>query len=206
MIVTVWAGLVEPTATLPNPSVLVLTTMFGRPAVQVSCAMASPPASESLTKVTVAVLVPVAATGGWQRTGTLSDPLVTVNGWVNVQLVLPVQPCVVPNEKKPLVSVMVAEMTVSTPGELVDEFVTAMFWLPVAPSFTMPKLTSLTAMSAVVPTPVRLTFVVGVTGSLLVMVIVPPWAPDVDGSNWIVMVWLLPPAIVIGNVGGGCSE
>ena len=129
-----------------------------------------------------------------------------VKGWVKVQLVPPLQPAVEPNEKKPPPPLIVAEETVSRPREVVAVLVMAMLWLLVAPSLTMPKATSETAMSAVVPTPVRATVFIGVTGSSLRMVIVAACAPAVEGSNWTVTVVLLPAAMVSGKPGEGWSE
>src|SRR3954471_9817408 len=108
--------------------------MLGRPAVHVSCATLSPPASLSLVNVTVALWVPAAAVGGEQRTGAFSVPLVTVNGWVKVQLLPPLHPAVLPNVKKPPPPLIVALVTVSTPRDTVAVFVMATFAAPVVPS------------------------------------------------------------------------
>src|SRR5262249_43436562 len=128
--VTVCDGLEVLTSWLPNASALLSTMMFGRPAVHVRFAIEVPPESVSLTNVTVAVCVPLAAAGGEQRTGAVSVFDVATNGWVNVQLVPPLQPLPTPNVKNEPPEI-VALVTVSGPFGAAPRFVIDTFWFDV---------------------------------------------------------------------------
>jgi hypothetical protein len=182
-IVTVLVGGVDGlTATSPNATEVVTRLTSGVPASHVRSATLSPPASESLVNVTVAVCMPIAPVGGWQRTlrvlfgGTSALRLHDVVVW---QPLIPV----VMNENQPLPPASVAVMTRSGPWFVVTEFETVMVPVPVSPGATMPKLaavTSVTAITALVPMPVSVAVTSGmslVTRSVVVRV------PTADGLN-----------------------
>src|ERR1043165_809807 len=109
--------------------------MFARPGVHVSVDVVSSSASESLVNVTVAVAAPDAVTLGWHSTGTvLAAPVMTSAG-LNVQVVPPLQPSVLPNANSVLPEI-VAVFTVSGPREVAAVLVTEMFWDELVPLLT----------------------------------------------------------------------
>src|SRR5690606_37658329 len=180
----------------PNDSDVVATAMSARPAVQVSMAMSSVVAlgSLSLSNCTIAVCVPLAPAGGLHCTG--SDAGVSVIAIASVHdVVLPEQPAAANLNQLPPLLVSSAFVTDKVPFVPAPLLLIAMLPFPVAPCSRMLKVTSVTAMTAVEPPPLRERRSDGVTGSLLAITSIVERAPAALGSNVTVKLCDAPPAI-----------